>query len=76
MESEQISHCGFICERKESWKLGLFETHENSYSYFLENKMLFARTNYISVLIYLKAIYGQKMKEIAARCSIFPDRRS
>ena len=31
---------------------------------FLENKRLFARTTYIRLLIYLKAIYGQKMKEI------------
>ena len=48
---------------------------------FLENKRLFARTTYIRLLIYLKAIYGQKMKEIdfsplATRWSIFPDRRS
>ena len=47
---------------------------------FLENKRLFARTTYIRLLIYLKAIYGQKMKEIdfstlATRWSIFPDRR-
>ena len=46
---------------------------------FLENKRLFARTTYIRLLIYLKAIYGQKMKEIdystlATRWSIFPDR--
>ena len=27
---------------------------------FLENKRLFARTTYIRLLIYLKAIYGQK----------------
>ena len=26
--------------------------------------MLLARTNYIRVLVYLKAIYGQKLKEI------------
>ena len=48
---------------------------------FLENKRLFARTTYIRLLIYLKAIYGQKMKEsdfstLATRWSIFPDRRS
>ena len=48
---------------------------------FLENKRLFVRRTYISLLIYLKAIYGQKMKEIefstlATRWSIFPDRRS
>ena len=48
---------------------------------FLENKRLFARTTYIRLLIYLKAIYGQKMKAIdfstlATRWSIFPDRRS
>ena len=39
--------------------------YENWYSYtFLENERLFARTTYIRLLIYLKAIYGQKMKEI------------
>ena len=48
---------------------------------FLENKRLFARTTYIRLLIYLKAIYGQKMKEIdfstlATRCAIFSDSRS
>ena len=48
---------------------------------FLENKRLFVRRTYISLLICLKAIYGQKMKEIdfltlATRWSIFPDRRS
>ena len=48
---------------------------------FLEDKRLFVRRTYISLLIYLKAIYGQKMKEIdfstlATRWSIFPDRRS
>ena len=48
---------------------------------FLENKRLFVRRTYISLLIYLTAIYGQKMKEIdfstlATRWSIFPDRRS
>ena len=48
---------------------------------FLENKRLFVRRTYISLLIYLKAIYGQKIKEIdfstlATRWSIFPDRRS
>ena len=45
------------------------------------NKRLFARRTYIRLLIYLKAIYGQKIKEIefstlATRWSIFPDRRS
>ena len=48
---------------------------------FLENKRLFARTTFIRLLIYLEAIYGQKMKEIdfstiATRWSIFPDRCS
>ena len=39
--------------------------HENWHSYtFLENERLFARTTYTKLLIYLKAIYGQKMKEI------------
>ena len=46
-----------------------------------ENNRLSARTTYIRLPIYLKAIYGQKMKEIdfstlATRWSIFPDRRS
>ena len=31
---------------------------------FIENKRLFARTTYTRLLIYLKAIYGQIMKEI------------
>ena len=48
---------------------------------FLENKRLFARTVYFRLLIYLKAIYWQKMKEIdfstaATRCSIYLDRPS
>ena len=51
---------------------------------FLANKRLPAGTIYITFLIYVKAIYGQKMKEIdfstlatkSVFCSIFPDRRS
>ena len=51
---------------------------------FLTNKRLLAATIYITFLIYLKAIYEQKMKEIdfstlAGKLrfwSIFPDRRS
>ena len=48
---------------------------------FLENIRLFARTIYVRLLIYLKVLYGQKMKEIdlltlATRWSIFPDCRS
>ena len=51
---------------------------------FLANKRLPAGTIYITFLIYVKAIYGQKMKEIdfstlATKLrfwSIFPDRRS
>ena len=48
---------------------------------FLKNKRLFARRTYISLLIYLKAIYRQKMNEIdfstlATHWSIFPDCRS
>ena len=57
--------------------------HENWYRIltFIENKRLFARITYIRLLIYLKAIYGQKMKEIdlstlTTRWSIFLDRRS
>ena len=90
MESVQISPCGFICEREESWcyqisgwKYGHFEspTTKTSILTFLENKRLFERTTYIRYLIYLKAIYEQKMKAIdfstlATRRSLFPDRRS
>ena len=51
---------------------------------FLANKRLPVETIYITSLIYVKAIYGQKMKEIdfstlatkSVFCSIFPDRRS
>ena len=48
---------------------------------FLQNITRFARTINIRLLVYLKAIYGQRMKEIdfsslATRCSIFPNRRS
>ena len=64
-------------------KNGYFETPTTKTDIltFLENKWLFARTTYIRLLIYLKAIYGQKMKEIdfstlATRWSIFPYRRS
>ena len=85
MESVQISPCAFICEREESsclqisgWKCGHFETSTTKTNIltFLENKRLFARTTYIRLLIYLKAIYGRKMKEIdfstlATRWSIF-----
>ena len=64
-------------------KYGHFETPTTKTEIltFLENKRLFARTNYIRLLIYLKAIYGQKMKEIdfstlVTRWLIFPDRGS
>ena len=51
---------------------------------FLTNKRLLAGTIYIRCLIYLKAIYEQKMKEIDFSTvamklrfwSIFPDRRT
>ena len=63
-------------------KNGHFETPttKSDILTFLE-KRLFARTTYVRLLIYLKAIYGQKMKEIdfstlATRWSIFRDRRS
>ena len=57
---------------------------ENRSSNFLTNKKLSAGTIYFRFLIYLKAIYEQKMKEIyfstlATKLrfwSIFPDRRS
>ena len=48
-------------------KYGHFETPtitKTDILTFLGNKRLFARTTYIRLLIYLKAIYGQKMKEI------------
>ena len=65
------------------WKYGHFETPTTKTDSltFLENKRLFARTTYIRLLIYLKDIYGQKMKEmdfstLATQWSIFPvDRR-
>ena len=43
-------------------KYGHFETPttQTDILTFLENKRLFARTTYIRLLIYLKAIYGQK----------------
>ena len=62
--------------------LANFRVEKYGHFTFLENKRLFARTTYIRSLIYLKAIYGQKMKEmdfstLATRWSIFPvDRRS
>ena len=66
-----------------SINIGLFETPttKTDILIFLENKRLFARTTYITSFIYLKAIYGQKMKEIdfstlTTRWSMFPDRRS
>ena len=69
MESVQISPCGFNCEREENWlaNYGL-KIRPRKYGHFdiltfLENKRLFGRTTYITLLIYLKAIYGQKMKE-------------
>ena len=46
-------------------KIGHFETPTTkTVLSFLENERLFARTTYIRLLIYLKAIYGQKMKGI------------
>ena len=48
-----------------SWKYGHFQTPTTKTGIltFLENKRLFARTRYIKLLVYLKAIYGQKMKK-------------
>ena len=74
MERVQISPCGFVCEREESYnvsefqviKLGQSET-PTSKTYlliFLINKKLWAGTIYFRFLIYLKAIYEQKIKEI------------
>ena len=72
MESVQIFSCAFICEREESWCLqisgwnyGHFETPTTKTNTltFLENKRLFARTTYIRLLIYLKAIYEQKWRK-------------
>ena len=59
-------------------------TSKNDLLSFLTNKRLLAGTIYIRFLIYLTAIYEQKMKEIdfstlATKLrfwSIFPDRRS
>ena len=55
--------CVTICSVQISgWKYGHFETQTTKTNIltFLENKRLFARTTYIRLLIYLKALYGQK----------------
>ena len=90
-EEEDISSCLFTIDETWSRYIsyfdgsrftilhyGHFETpaRKTDILTFLENKRLFARTTYIRLLIYLKAIYGQKMKEIdfstlAAQWSIF-----
>ena len=82
-KSVQISSWGFIFELEERW-LANFGLKTWAILRLQQGKLLFllfARTTYIRLLIYLKTIYGQKMKEIdfstlATRCSIFPDRRS
>ena len=59
-------------------------TSKTDFLIFLTNNRLLAGTIYIRFLIYLKAVYEQKMKEIyfstlATKLrywSIFPDRRS
>ena len=61
--------------------LTLYPTTKTNILTFLENKRLFPRTTNIRLLIYVKAIYREKMKEIdfsvlATRWSIFPDRLS
>ena len=75
MDSVQISPCGFFFANTRRVDVSKFLV-ENTADFdtpatktdivtFLENQRLFARTTYITLLIYLKAIYGQKMKEIA-----------
>ena len=73
MESVQISPCAYVCEREESLcqqisglKLGHLQTPTSKTDrlIFLPNKLLLAGTIYTRFLIYLKAIYGQKIKEI------------
>ena len=69
-----------------NFRLGQSETptSKNDLLIFLTNKRLLAGTIYIRFLIYVTAIYEQKMKEIdfstlATKLrfwSIFPDRRS
>ena len=73
MESVQISPCAYVCEREErlcqqisGLKLGHLQTptSKSDRLIFLPNKRLLAGTIYTRFLIYLKAIYGQKIKEI------------
>lgn len=68
MEIFQIPPCGFVCESEERFGLeniGHFETRPTTKTdilTFLENKSLFARTIYIRLLVYLKAIYSAVQK--------------
>ena len=70
--SVQISPYGFVSVREKNWryrisrqKLGHFEipTSKTYILSFLANKRLLAEKIYITFLIYLKAIYGQKWKK-------------
>ena len=77
---------GALRAREPRLKLGQSETltSKTDLLIFLTNKRLLAGTIYIRFLIYLKATYEQKMKEIDFSTlakklrfwSIFPDRRS
>ena len=79
-----VVKCG-IFEVVVSGRVTLFPPGDNLNLDFVERvESLMAETIYITFLIYLKAIYGQKirkMKEmdlsiLATQCSIVPDRRS
>ena len=76
-----VVKCG-IFEVVVSGRVTLFPPGDNLNLDFVERvESLMAETIYITFLIYLKAIYRQKMKEmdlsiLATQCSIVPDRRS
>ena len=76
-----VVKCG-IFEVFVTGRVTLLPAGDNQNLDFVERvERLMADTIYITFLIYLKAIYRQKMKEIdistlATQCSIFPDRRS
>ena len=57
------------------------QTSKTDILIFLSNKKVLVGAIYITFFIYLKAIFGQKLKEIdfstlPIQCSIFSDRRS
>ena len=76
-----VVKCG-IFEVVVTGRVTLFPAGDNLNLDFVERvERLMAETIYITFLIYLKAIYRQKMKEmdlsiLATQCSIVPDRRS